>query len=99
MPIPGNNLRDNRFMSPQFAMREKIARALEPFDRDLALLTEAEIAERRPCSPQMDMADAVLAAMREPTEGMVGAGDDALSSDCRAECDADKVWRAMIDAA
>ena len=50
------------------------------------------------------MARAALAAMREPTEAMVGAGDGCheyypFSSSVSSAADAETVWRAMIDAA
>lgn len=44
------------------------------------------------------LARASIEAMREPTEPLTAAGYCALSNDS-CECDADKVWRAMIDAA
>ena len=43
-------------------------------------------------------ARAAIAAMREPTEAMLVAGDDWLTNaDCRTEASA--VWRAMLDSA
>jgi hypothetical protein len=52
----------------------------------------------------MPMALAAIAAMREPTAKMAEAGEDTLTSwdqddGNRCECDAKKVWPAMIDAA
>lgn len=45
----------------------------------------------------LDQADAVLAAMREPTEAMVTAGYDVGYSPDPLPCG--DVWKAMIDAA
>lgn len=40
----------------------------------------------------------VLSAIREPSVGMIHAGDMALDSDCRMECSGEPAWQAMIDA-
>jgi hypothetical protein len=65
-------------------MRERVARAI------------AEAHELHGRS-YYSIADAVIAAMREPTEAMVNAGYDVGYSPDPLPCDA--VWKAMIDAA
>jgi hypothetical protein len=46
------------------------------------------------------IAEAAIAAMREPTEAMRTAGElHGIDSDCKLECSELNVWQAMIDEA
>lgn len=79
-------------------MREKIARAL--FDNWISRqssLTRTERAWRRSRDGLLLDADAVLAAMREPTEAMVTAG--TAEDDVHELAPARIHWQAMIDSA
>lgn len=98
-------------------MRERIARALHPHFFDMEAMrrhtTEPVIMEMQGLA--RERADAVLAAMRTPTEEMVRAGNRdanveiewscAWSEDSHCETcaapfdDAKNVWQNMIDAA
>jgi hypothetical protein len=74
-------------------MRERVARAALDayYPQSLFSLDHPEREKFRA------VADAVLAAMREPTKAMVNAGYDVGYSPDPLPCDA--VWKAMIDAA
>lgn len=51
------------------------------------------------CIAPAYVAKAVLEEMRNPTAAMTYAGDNAMDSDCTFECNGERAWRAMIDAA
>lgn len=80
-------------------MREKIARAIREHHRT-HVRQPARTNETRRTFHQGDKeaADAVLAAMREPTEAMLAAGLKADNERGGAVDELD-VWQAMIDAA
>lgn len=89
----------------EIGMRERIARAL------LDSVTQSDKAQNVSAlqfvSNRSDiMANAVLAAMRTPTEAMVNAGSDSIDGFERLEnrphayaIEAQGTWKAMIDAA
>lgn len=64
-------------------MRAKVAEAIAPYLSDYEAL---------------DVADAVLDALKTPTPEMVEAGDDSMDSDCYFECNGERAWAAMIAA-
>ena len=70
---------------------EMIARVADVLSRTLPTESFAT-------STPEECARAILTAMREPTEAMLGDGMDTLL-DPQAECGSATVWRAMIDAA
>lgn len=78
-------------------MREAMARAIG-IGIDIADPMVGEVVEERDL---FAAADAVLAAMREPTEAMVEAGQNAMPAaagyDLPGDCP--RVWHAMLDAA
>lgn len=78
-------------------MREKIARAV-------AATTHITPFERLWASEQrhlLETADLILDAMRDPTDAMTQAGEDAITyhPDDIIKNQADPCWQAMIDAA
>ena len=69
--------------------------------RMIERIAEAIIDVMGPCdtlAPSEEIAKAVIAAMREPTDAMVGAGVKLLITE-GDDCGAEMVWQAMIDAA
>ena len=88
-------------------MLERIARVLcrnahlvqQPADRWRPGELDAEVDVYFP--HWFDVADAVLAVLRDPTPGMVEVGEHAMGIDGSHDCEVrpGAIWQAMIDAA
>jgi len=81
--------------TPEMVRRAAIAVAETVVEQNAVLLAshDKEGSERI----EVSIARAVIAAMREPTEAMIRAGED--TSDAWMSADENKVWQVMVAAA